>query len=222
MPSESKSKKRCLSMPFVTKEDAQSIQLPRVERRHNQNRPPQNRNVTKGNAATVQLCAIGQPKDKSMEPSARSNQSKDTETTKARDKQQNQDARYQAPRILSCNGHEAAKKESLVALKLARFKLQTDIPWIAHMARWLECEQCASAQNARSLLRQVTKLALGKGVSYPSNWPDHVLFFSGRRVDLEFDFDIMLEQAKQYHCAFGEDKGHGWLLCHPIIKMKIV
>ena len=98
----------------------------------------------------------------------------------------------------------------------------TDIPWVAAMAIWLQDQkESVSDRNATSILRQVVKLATGQGIGYPSHWPSDVLFYIGRRVDLTYDFDAMMEQAKQYETAFGRDLGHGWLLRHPIKKMKL-
>lgn len=116
---------------------------------------------------------------------------------------------------------EAVNRQRQTLQPFEACSFQTSIPWVASMARWLECEQHMSSRNAKSILGQVCKLATGKGIAYPKYWPDNVVFYGGRVVTLEYNFDVMMEQAKDYEQAFGEDLGHGWLLRHPIKKLQL-
>jgi hypothetical protein len=98
--------------------------------------------------------------------------------------------------------------------------------WISDMALWLETvkhgrsNKVCSKPNANSVMRQVRKLASGEGTTYVS-WPDDVFFYRGVPVDLTSDFDTMKEAAHVYEDSYGRDKGNGWLLRHPIEKMRL-
>lgn len=96
----------------------------------------------------------------------------------------------------------------------------SDIPWVRDFTDWI-ITQNMSVGNARSVLRQVTKLAKGEGVGYKGNWPDHVFYCKDRPIDLYYDFDEMTKEARRYEDTYGEDKGHGWLTRHPIKKLKL-
>jgi hypothetical protein len=97
--------------------------------------------------------------------------------------------------------------------------------WVEDMAEWLttvphgQNKRITSAANAASVMRQVKKLASGRGVGY-TKWPEDKIFYENVKVDLTFDFDKMLDEAREYEFKYGEDSGHGWLLRHPIVKMK--
>jgi len=80
--------------------------------------------------------------------------------------------------------------------------------------------QPISNANARSVMNRVNDLILGRGIQY-KNWPDGIKFHENHFVDLGTDFVDLLQQAKQFEKAFGEDKGHGWLLKHPIRKLQL-
>ena len=74
--------------------------------------------------------------------------------------------------------------------------------------------------NAKRVLAKVRLLASGEGIPY-KNWPSDVLFYQDQHVDLSFDFDQMMDHGDQYLEAYGEDRSHGWLLKHPITKLKL-
>ena len=94
-----------------------------------------------------------------------------------------------------------------------------EIAWMKQFAEWLEDHDKISRQNARTILRQVTLLAKGAGIGY-KHWPKSVVYLPGTVVDLNFNFDSMLLKAKWYEHKYGEDKGHGWLLRHPLKKLQ--
>ena len=79
-------------------------------------------------------------------------------------------------------------------------------------------KRVVTESNAKNCLRQVKLLSSGEGVTY-HHWPDRVRFYFGKRVDLSFDLEQMLQEAKDYEKKYGKDKGNGWLLKHPIKKM---
>ena len=75
-----------------------------------------------------------------------------------------------------------------------------------------------SEQNRRSVIRQVRKLVSGEGVTY-SYWPDNVVFRKGEPVTMQSDISAIIEDARDYEDQYGEDRGHGWLLNHPLRKL---
>jgi hypothetical protein len=78
-----------------------------------------------------------------------------------------------------------------------------------------------SDANARSVMNRVKDLIVEElGVSY-KNWPSHVKFHQDETVTLDTDFAELMSRARLYENTYGEDKGHGWLLRHPIKKLEL-
>ena len=75
-----------------------------------------------------------------------------------------------------------------------------------------------SNSNQGRVMRQVQLLVSGEGVDY-LHWPKDVVFRQNQPVTLEEDMLNLWEEAKKYEIQYGEDKGHGWLLAHPITKL---
>lgn len=99
--------------------------------------------------------------------------------------------------------------------------------WINEMLEWMQTEPhgqkktTVSATNAKSVVRQIKKLASGQGIGY-KRWPDDCIFYQNQAIDLyTTDFDAMMEEARDFEDKYGEDTGHGWLLRHPIKKLKL-
>ena len=101
-----------------------------------------------------------------------------------------------------------------------------DLAWLEDMRKWLSevkhgpLNKVASPDNTKSVMSKVEKLASGIGIRC-KRWPHDVFFYKNVKVGLNFDFDKMLQEAKTYEQNYGEDKGHGWLLRHPIKKLKL-
>ena len=85
---------------------------------------------------------------------------------------------------------------------------------------WMEPdgEHPVSEQNRRSVIRQVRKLVSGEGVTY-SYWPDGVVFRKDEPVTMQSDISKIIDDARDYEGQYGEDRGHGWLLKHPLRKL---
>eukprot|EP00939_MAST-03C_sp_MAST-3C-sp1_P002163 g2163.t1 len=75
-----------------------------------------------------------------------------------------------------------------------------------------------SEQNARSVMRQVRVLVSGSGIYY-KHWQEGIVCFKDRPVTLATDFVKLWEEAKEFENEHGEDRGHGWLMLHPITKL---
>eukprot|EP00980_Cylindrotheca_fusiformis_P023261 scaffold10302_cov118-Cylindrotheca_fusiformis.AAC.4 len=101
---------------------------------------------------------------------------------------------------------------------------EDDPDWLEEMDYFLQHvphgrnQSTCSGKNTKMVIRQVRKLATGKGVGY-QHWPDDVKFMENKRVTLEDNFEELGTLAKVYEVKYGQDKGHGWLLGHPLKKM---
>ena len=69
-------------------------------------------------------------------------------------------------------------------------------------------------------MRQVEKLCSGAGVTY-HRWPGQIYFCKGERLALSWDMNALYDRAVEYENEYGRDLGNGWLLRHPIKKMKL-
>ena len=58
----------------------------------------------------------------------------------------------------------------------------------------------------------------GEGVTY-AYWPDGVVFRKGEPVTMQSDISAIIDDARDYEDQYGEDRGHGWLLNHPLRKL---
>jgi hypothetical protein len=126
------------------------------------------------------------------------------------------------------NNEKRQSLDSVMKVPAERLKFtpeEGDSEWLEDMEYFLEhipqgprLKTC-SAQNVKSVIRQVRKLTSGEGVTY-TNWAEGVAFLANQHVSLEeTDFDALLNLAKKFEKQHGKDKGNGWLLQHPIKKM---
>ena len=102
---------------------------------------------------------------------------------------------------------------------LEKFTLNLDA-FLDGFEAWMESdgEHPVSEQNRRSVMRQVRKLVSGEGVTY-RYWPDNVVFRKGEPVTMQSDISKIIDDARDYEDQYGEDRGHGWLLNHPLRKL---
>ena len=66
-------------------------------------------------------------------------------------------------------------------------------------------------------MKQATLMVTGQGVKHPRN--KNAVFLSGRPVLLGSDFGALINEALEWEDKYGEDRGHGWLLRHPLKKL---
>ena len=102
-----------------------------------------------------------------------------------------------------------------------------DDDWIADMHYFLETiphgrsKKVCNTTNSRNVMLRVKQLASGEGISY-AHWPKSKVFAKKEPIDLfRSDFDDLLERAKKWETKYGRDRGNGWLLKHPLTKLKI-
>ncbi|CAB9515520.1 expressed unknown protein [Seminavis robusta] len=77
-----------------------------------------------------------------------------------------------------------------------------------------------SKANANCVMRQVRKFVAGEGVTY-GRWPNGTYFKPGVKFNLRHNYMLFHEEAKAFEDRYGEDLGHGWLMRHPIMKLKL-
>jgi hypothetical protein len=73
--------------------------------------------------------------------------------------------------------------------------------------------------NASSVMRQVQKLVSGVGITY-HHWSEGTRFKRGVKTHLGMNFDKLYDEAVEMENKHGRDLGNGWLLRHPITKLK--
>jgi hypothetical protein len=76
-----------------------------------------------------------------------------------------------------------------------------------------------SDTNAKNVLNRVRDLVDKRGISY-IRWKRKI-FYRGKAISLKTDFNRMLQDAKDWENNYGKDKGHGWVLTHPIKKLQL-
>lgn len=81
----------------------------------------------------------------------------------------------------------------------------------------LEVEDMSDA-NTRSVMRQVSRLIDGVGITY-RHWPKQVVFCQRPVCYLHENFAALRRQGQDYEDQYGEDLGHGWLVRHPLQKL---
>lgn len=101
-------------------------------------------------------------------------------------------------------------------------KNQMDQNYLDKFREFLVYHNKISEQNERNVMRQVTKLALGQGVRYESEkygWPEGCYFHKGIKVTPLSDLVELFDKAVEAENKWGQDRGNGWLLRHPIKKL---
>ena len=99
---------------------------------------------------------------------------------------------------------------------------QMDQNYLDKFREFLVYHDKISAQNERNVMRQVTKLAHGEGIRYESpkyGWPEGCYFLKGIKVTPLSDLVELLQQAVEAENQWGQDRGNGWLLRHPLKKL---
>jgi hypothetical protein len=94
-----------------------------------------------------------------------------------------------------------------------RQALRQQLNWIDRMDKYLENVQQISEPNRQSVMRQVEKLASGKGVTY-HRWEEGTYFASGRPITLGETFNKLYEEACAFEDEHGRDLGNGTLQEH--------
>lgn len=84
-----------------------------------------------------------------------------------------------------------------------------------------EVDEC-SYQNRRNVIKQVTKLHMGEGITYESKaygWPEGCYFMKGKVIGPTDDIIHLMDIGQTCEDDWGQDHGNGWLLRHPLKKL---
>eukprot|EP00978_Attheya_sp_CCMP212_P029657 scaffold106045_cov56-Attheya_sp.AAC.1 len=111
------------------------------------------------------------------------------------------------------------RKQAPALTEEERSKLQCIEINVEDVEEYLINEEEMSQANVKSVIRQVRKLQSGEGVTYKP-WGSNVVFCPRPLKDLGEDFRHLREEAKAFESEYGQDKGHGWLLKHPLQKLE--
>ena len=108
-----------------------------------------------------------------------------------------------------------------------KLNLNPENEWEEDMLHWLlnvphgTLQKTCSQANAQQVIRQARKLLSGSGIPY-KHWPEGVAFAKDEDITLDdTDFDHLHKRAKAFEQKYGRDLGNGWLLQHPIHKLKL-
>jgi hypothetical protein len=119
-------------------------------------------------------------------------------------------------------------KPSLVLRKNASNHM-LDVDWIAEMYSFLlkvphgqgQSKKTVSHTNAERVMCKVRQLMSGDGISY-HHWPDGKIFGKNLQINImSTNFTHLLDEAIEFEETYGKDLGNGWLLRHPIEKLRL-
>jgi hypothetical protein len=104
-----------------------------------------------------------------------------------------------------------------------------DVDWISEMYTFLlkvphgqgHSKKTVSQTNAERVMCKVRQLMSGDGISY-HHWPDGTIFGRNLQIDIRStNFTHLLDEAIEFEETYGKDLGNGWLLRHPIEKLRL-
>lgn len=97
-------------------------------------------------------------------------------------------------------------------------KMKGDDEFLEKFEDYLTNVDVISDPNRRSVLRQITKLVLGEGISY-SRWPEGCIFLRDIKIGPTDDVLKLMDIGRECEEKWGKDLGNGWLLSHPLKKL---
>lgn len=102
--------------------------------------------------------------------------------------------------------------------EISRIEMTMDGNFLGHFEDYLTNIDIISDPNRRCVLRQITKLVSGEGITY-SRWPTGCTFLPGIPVGPTDDILHLLSIGRVCEEKWGKDLGNGWLLSHPLRKL---
>mmetsp|Transcript_12093 Transcript_12093/g.18195 ORF Transcript_12093/g.18195 Transcript_12093/m.18195 type:complete len:291 (-) Transcript_12093:118-990(-) len=91
--------------------------------------------------------------------------------------------------------------------------------WLDDMRHFLRDTLMNSPDNVRQTMDKITKLANGYGVEHRRSRKPGYVFQKGHNVNLGYDLQELLWEAKEWVDEHGGDPGNGWLIVHPVKKL---
>ncbi len=98
-------------------------------------------------------------------------------------------------------------------------KLLKSLPmedWVEDMEHYFLVEEGNSKSNVQRVISVVRKLVEGDGVRHPQT---QEFFLRNSTIHLGMDFRKMLDDASEWVYSNGGDRGHGWMIEHPVKKI---
>jgi hypothetical protein len=122
-------------------------------------------------------------------------------------------SRPRKKRKVERQGEHTLSKDDLQKLKNAPDS------WLEELKKYLKNVEEVSEGNFRNVIKQVTKLVNGDGITC-RHWKKGIYFHKGHKITLSTDFSALRNEAIEFEDTHGEDPGHGWRLTHPIQKLR--
>lgn len=127
--------------------------------------------------------------------------------------------------MLKAKACSATSCRNLTAEERSRLK-DTKADWVGGLEAFLNDSKAhrlwfgkpCSPSNVKATILQLRKLQSGKGIPHPRA---NAVFCAGRPLRLHDDVPQLVQQAKAWLDKHGEDKGHGWLVAHPLKKLLV-
>jgi hypothetical protein len=108
--------------------------------------------------------------------------------------------------LLPGNNNTEFTKDEMQLLK----NVSADL-WMDDMDRYLNDVEGISKMNRVSVMRQITKLVSGVGITY-HHWPAGTYFYKHKFLNLSTELNHMYQTAIDYENQYGRDLGNGTLL----------
>jgi hypothetical protein len=121
----------------------------------------------------------------------------------------------------------SASDQSNVLVRDVTHELDDD--WIAKMHTFLlqvphgqgQSKKTVSHTNAERVIAKVRQLMSGEGITY-HHWPEGIVFGENLHINiLSTNFSHLMDEAIEFEERYGRDLGNGWLLRHPIEKLRL-
>lgn len=98
----------------------------------------------------------------------------------------------------------------------SREALAKEQHWLEDMEFYFSTLQGNSESNVNRVMGTTKKLVAGIGVTHPQTGER---FLKNVKIHLGMDFEKMLDDASTFVYNNGGDRGHGWLIEHPVKKL---
>lgn len=98
----------------------------------------------------------------------------------------------------------------------SREALAKERHWLEDMEFYFSTVQGNSESNVNRVMGTTKKLVAGIGVTHPQTGER---FLKNVKIHLGMDFEKMLDDASTFVYNNGGDRGHGWLIEHPVKKL---
>lgn len=96
--------------------------------------------------------------------------------------------------------------------------LSKEKDWMKDMEYYFSTIEGNSESNVYRVMSTVKKLVAGHGVIHPQTGAS---FMKNKPIHLGMDFEQILNEASAYVDTNGGDRGHGWLIEHPLRKLLV-